>query len=84
MAEKPKVDEQITDAVIQSNVNVRSDSPEIAIGNLYQAMSQATGALYESSVEVHQQHVMFTQATTDALSVEPMAQPERPKEEKED
>ncbi|HEX8697647.1 MAG TPA: RebB family R body protein, partial [Myxococcaceae bacterium] len=41
MAFPTAVNDQITDAVTQANVKVLGDAPGIALGNLYQATSQA-------------------------------------------
>jgi hypothetical protein len=58
------VNDQITDAVTQSNVKVLAESPAMAIGSLYQTMAHSTGILFENSVSAQQQQNTLTQAAS--------------------
>ena len=64
MAYPTAVNEQITDAVTQTNVKVLGDQPAQAIGTLYQAVAQALGLAAENAVMAQQQINILTQATT--------------------
>ena len=44
------VNEQITDAVTQSNVKVVAESPAMAMANVYQSAAHSTGILFENAV----------------------------------
>jgi hypothetical protein len=50
MADSTKVNEQITDAVTQSNVKVLGESPAQAMGSLYQIAAQANGIAMQNAV----------------------------------
>lgn len=50
MADPVKVNEQITDAVTQSNVKVLGESPAQAMGSLYQIAAQANGIAMQNAV----------------------------------
>lgn len=54
MAYPTAVNNQITDAVTQSNVQVLAEAPTMAMGALYQASAHSTGILFENAVS-HQQ-----------------------------
>ena len=59
MAFPTAVNSQITDAVTQANVKVLGDAPAMALGNLYQATSQAlSNAAHNASYG--QQNVAIT------------------------
>src|ERR1700754_804292 len=58
------VNNQITDAVTQSNVKVVGEAPAMAMGSLYQTMAHSTGILFENSVSAQQQQNTLTQAAT--------------------
>ncbi|MDR1461754.1 MAG: RebB family R body protein [Azoarcus sp.] len=55
MAFPTAVNDQVTDAITQSNVKVIGESPAMALGNLYQAMAHSTGILFENAVSAQQQ-----------------------------
>lgn len=55
MAFPTAVNDQVTDAVTQSNVKVIGEAPAVALGNLYQAMAHSTGILFENAVSAQQQ-----------------------------
>jgi hypothetical protein len=50
MAFPTSVNDQITDAVTQSNVKVLGDAPSIAMGAIYQATAHAAGIAAENAV----------------------------------
>jgi hypothetical protein len=64
MAFPTSVNDQVTDAVTQSNVKVVGESPAMAMGSLYQTMAHSTGILFENSVSAQQQQNTLTQAAT--------------------
>lgn len=64
MAEPTSVNSQITDAVTQSNVKVLADAPAMAMGNLYQATSQALSNAAHNATTAQQQANITAQAAT--------------------
>ncbi|MGO4710606.1 RebB family R body protein [Chryseobacterium sp. 2TAF14] len=60
----PKVNQQITDAVTQSNVKVVAESPAIALGNVYQSAAHSTGILFENAIKAQNQQNILGQAAT--------------------
>ena len=60
----PLVNEQITDAVTQTNVKVVAESPAMAMSTIYQSMAQATAILFQNSVSAQQQQNTLAQAAT--------------------
>ncbi|WP_433631643.1 RebB family R body protein [Chryseobacterium cucumeris] len=58
------VNEQITDAVTQSNVKVVAESPAMAMANVYQSAAHSTGILFENAVNTQNQQNIVTQAAT--------------------
>jgi len=58
------VNEQITDAVTQSNVKVVGESPAMALGNVYQTAAHSTGIMFENAVNTQNQQNLVTQAAT--------------------
>ncbi|WP_323122727.1 RebB family R body protein [Burkholderia alba] len=60
-----KVNEQITDAVTQSNVSVVAGSPAQAMGTLYQVFSQAVGI---SAQNMTQQQAALNQISNAVVS----------------
>ncbi|POA97471.1 R body protein RebB-like protein [Chromobacterium sinusclupearum] len=56
------VNDQITDAVTQSNVKVLGESPAMAMGSLYQTASHSTGILFQNAVSSQQQQNTLAQA----------------------
>ncbi|ALN89670.1 MULTISPECIES: RebB family R body protein [Lysobacter] len=55
MAYPTAVNNQITDAVTQSNVKVIAEGPAFAMGSIFQASAHSTGILFENSVAAQQQ-----------------------------
>ena len=65
MAFPTSVNDQITDSITQSNVQVLGDAGAVAMGNLYQAVSQAlSNAAHNSTSTQQQANVMANAATT--------------------
>jgi hypothetical protein len=58
------VNEQITDAVTQSNVKVVAESPAVALSNVYQTAAHSTGIMFENAVNSQNQQNILTQAAT--------------------
>jgi hypothetical protein len=56
------VNNQITDAVTQSNVKVIGEAPAMAMGSIYQTMAHSTGILFENAVSAQQQQNTLSQA----------------------
>ncbi|KFF19198.1 MULTISPECIES: RebB family R body protein [Chryseobacterium] len=62
------VNEQITDAVTQSNVKVVGESPAMALSNVYQAAAHSTGIMFENAVNTqNQQNILGQAATTQGI-----------------
>lgn len=65
MAFPTAVNSQITDSVTQANVQVLGDAPAIAMGNLFQATSQAlSNAAHNATTSQQQTNVTAQAATT--------------------
>jgi hypothetical protein len=62
MAFPTAVNNQITDAVTQSNVKVIGEAPAMAMGSIYQTMAHSTGILFENAVSAQQQQNTLSQA----------------------
>ena len=62
------VNNQITDAVTQSNVKVVGEAPAIALGNVYQTAAHSTGIMFENAVNnQNQQNILGQAATTQGV-----------------
>lgn len=59
-----KVNEQITDAVTQANVQVLAVSPAMALANLYQATAQALAMAAHNATVAQQNANVILQVTT--------------------
>jgi len=69
MAFPTAVNDQITDAVTQANVNVLGDAPAVAVGNLYQATAQAlANAAHNATNNQQQSYVTLQAATTQGVA----------------
>jgi hypothetical protein len=55
MAFPTAVNDQITDAVTQSNVKVLGEAPAFALGSMYQSLAHSTGILFENAISAQQQ-----------------------------
>ncbi len=64
MAYPTAVNNQITDSVTQSNVEVLGDAPAMAMGNLFQATNQALGNAAHNTTTSQQQTNVTAQAST--------------------
>ncbi|WP_295932949.1 RebB family R body protein [uncultured Xanthomonas sp.] len=62
MAYPTAVNNQITDAVTQSNVKVIGEAPAFAMGSIYQSLAHSSGILYENAVAAQQQQNTLGQA----------------------
>lgn len=62
MAFPTAVNDQITDAITQSNIKVIGEAPAFAMGSIYQAMAHSTGILFENAVAAQQQQNTLAQA----------------------
>ena len=64
MALPTAINDQITDALNQANVKVLGDAPDIALGNLYTATSQALSNAAHNATTNQQQGFAAMQAAT--------------------
>lgn len=64
MAFPTSVNDQITDSVTQANTKVLGDAPAIAMGNLFQATSQALANAAHNATTSQQQSNITAQAAT--------------------
>ncbi|MFC6841696.1 RebB family R body protein [Xanthomonas theicola] len=62
MAFPTAVNNQITDAVTQSNVKVIGEAPAFAMGSIYQSLAHSSGILYQNAVASQQQQNTLAQA----------------------
>lgn len=60
------VNDQITDSITQSNVEVLGHAPAMAMGNLYQAVAQALANAAHNATNAQQQSYVTAQAATTA------------------
>lgn len=58
------VNEQVTDAVTQSNVKVLAESPAFAMSAMYQALGHSTGILFENAIGAQQQQNTLAMAAS--------------------
>jgi len=66
MAFPTAVNNQITDAVTQSNIPVLGQSPALALAAVYQTVAQATGLAFQNAVATQQSLTAINQAATAA------------------
>ena len=64
MAFPTAVNDQVTDSVTQSNLQVLGVSPALAMGNLYQATAQALANAAHNATMAQQQMYVTSQAAT--------------------
>lgn len=64
MAFPTAVNDQITDSITQVNTKVLGDAPAVAMGNLYQATSQALANAAHNAAHAQQQALIAAQAAT--------------------
>lgn len=62
MAFPTAVNDQITDAITQSNIKVIGEAPAFAMGSIYQSIAHSTGILFQNSVAAQQQQNALAQA----------------------
>lgn len=64
MAKPTSVNSQITDSVTEANTKVLGDAPAVAMGNLFQATSQALSNAAHTATTTQQQTAVTSQAAT--------------------
>ncbi|MCE7996570.1 MAG: glycerol-3-phosphate dehydrogenase [Roseivirga sp.] len=65
MSDPKSVNDQITDSVTQANTKVLGDAPAVAMGNLFEATSQAlSNAAHNATTSQQQTNVTAQAATT--------------------
>ncbi|GAO98952.1 killing trait [Caedimonas varicaedens] len=64
MATQTAVNDQITDAITQTNVKTLGESPAVALSNLYQAVSNSFALGIQNATFAQQQSNMIHQTTT--------------------
>ena len=64
MAYPTPVNDQITDSLTQSGVEVLGTAPSVAMGNLYQATAQALANAAHNATQAQQQMYVTSQAAT--------------------
>ena len=64
MALPTPVNGQITDSVTQANVEVLGNAPAVAMGNLYQAMAQASGTAAHNAAHAQANQYTISEAAT--------------------
>lgn len=70
MAFPTSVNDQITDAVTQANVQVLGAAPAMAMGNLFQATAQAlANAAHVATLAMQQSNVLAQASTTMGVAV---------------
>ncbi len=62
MADPTAVNDQITDSVTQSNVEVLANAPALALSHLYQSMAYSTGLSFQNAVSNQQRLNVIGQA----------------------
>jgi len=66
-ASSPTANEQITNAVTQSNVKVVAEAPAIALGNVYQTAVHSTEIMFENAVNAQNQQNILQQGATNQV-----------------
>jgi len=64
MAYPTAVNDQITDAVTQSNVKVLAEAPSVAIASIYQAVAQAMSLAAQNAATAQQQNNILAEAVS--------------------
>lgn len=59
-----ELNKQITDAVTQTNTQVVSSAPAVAMANVYQAAAHSTGIMFANAVSAQNQQNILSQAVT--------------------
>ncbi|WP_440984842.1 RebB family R body protein [Xanthomonas sontii] len=67
MAFPTAVNDQITDAVTQSNVKVIGEAPAFAMASIYQSMAHSTGILFGNAVSAQQQNTLAQAAANQGV-----------------
>jgi hypothetical protein len=58
------VNQQITDAIAQTNVQVVAGAPAIAMANVYQSAAHSTGLMFQNAVNAQSQQFILAQTAT--------------------
>ncbi len=70
MADPTAVNEQITDAVTQSNQKVIAESPAVAVSKIYQAAAQSAGMMLQNAIaQQNNQYVENNAATIEGIAL---------------
>ncbi len=64
MAYPTAVNNQVTDAITQSNVKVLGDAPATALAGLYQAVAQSLSLAAQNAAAAQQQNNILAEAVT--------------------
>ncbi len=64
MAYPTAVNDQITDAVTQTNVTVLSEAPSMAMGSIYQSLAHSLSLMYANAVTAQQNLNVIAQAAS--------------------
>lgn len=68
MSDNSSVNDQITDAVTQTNVKVVGEAPAMALGNVYQTAAHSTGLMFQNAINAqNQQNILGQTATTQGV-----------------
>ena len=68
MAFPTAINDEITDAITQTNVTVLGEATAVALANLYQTMAHSTGLAFENAVNAQsQQNILAQTATTQGV-----------------
>ncbi len=68
--ENNNVNQQITDAVTQTNVKVVADAPAMALGSIYQTAAHSTALMFQNAVNAqNQQNILSQAATTQGITL---------------
>ncbi len=68
MSDNTPVNDQITDAVTQTNVKVIGEAPAMAMGNIYQIAAHSTGLMFENATNAqNHQNILNQTATTQGV-----------------
>ena len=70
MAQPTALNDQVTDAVTQSNASVLGESPAVSMSTLYQSLAHSTAILYESAVGNFQRLGIAGQAVTNLGAIQ--------------
>ena len=68
--ENNNVNQQIMDAITQTNVKVVADAPAMALGSIYQTAAHSTALMFQNAVNAqNQQNILSQAATTQGITL---------------